>query len=260
MSGVCKTACVAALLVFTAVACAGSAKRIHYRGVSYDVYIAHPRKDSIEFFWKDRDGEPFMSFDAVRRWLRARNRRLVFATNGGIFEWGLRPLGLYIERHQLKVKPNYRKGRGNFYLQPNGVFYIGRRAGVMTMRAYRKFRPDARFATQSGPMLVLNGRIHPVFRRRSDSRYIRNGVGIDRHGRIVFAISNRPVNFYTFASLFKHRLKCINALYLDGNISRMYLPQKKRHDLGGSFAVIIAVSRPGKRPADRRRSVSSADH
>lgn len=235
----------AVLFCFASALQAGIAKRINYRGVSYDLYIVHPRKDDIRFFWKDEDGDLFASFGAVRRWLRKKGRKLLFATNGGIFEWGLQPLGLYIENRRVKVKPNYRKGKGNFYLQPNGVFYVNRHhAGVMTMRAYRKLRPKAHFATQSGPMLVLNRRIHPIFRRRSNSRYIRNGVGIDRYGRIIFAISNRPVNFYTFSSLFKHRLHCINALYLDGNISRMYLPQKKRHDLGGNFAVIIGVSKP----------------
>ena len=102
------------------------------------------------------------------------------------------------------------------------------------------------YANQSGPMLVINKRIHPVFRSRSDSLYIRNGVGIDDRGRVVFAISNEPVNFYTFARFFKQKMRCHNALYLDGNISRMYLPKKGRRSLDGNFAVIFAVTRKAK--------------
>ena len=44
------------------------------------------------------------------------------------------------------------------------VFVDGKRAGVMETRAFLRRNKRPQFATQSGPMLVINGRLHPKFR------------------------------------------------------------------------------------------------
>jgi uncharacterized protein YigE (DUF2233 family) len=91
-------------------------------------------------------------------------------------------------------------------------------------------------------MLVINGNLHPKFNKGSSNTNIRSGVGITATGQVIFAISDKPVNFYDFATLFRDGLHCANALYLDGAISQMYLPNSRRMDLGGDFGPIVSVT------------------
>lgn len=217
-----------------------AAKRINYRGVQYHVYWIEAKEKGFLLTWKDGDGRRFDNFHGLRKWVESKGKKLQFATNAGIFEVGYTPLGLHVENRKKLVALNRNKGRGNFYLQPNGVFAKTSR-GFIIMSTKKARRWRFIFASQSGPLLVINNRINPVFRRQSDSLYIRNAVGIDRRGRAVFVISNSAVNFYTLASLFRNKLKCKNALYLDGSISAMYLPELGRYESGGNFAGMFAV-------------------
>ncbi|WP_201722282.1 phosphodiester glycosidase family protein, partial [Sulfitobacter sp. HI0040] len=116
----------------------------------------------------------------------------------------------------------------------NGIFCIREgRADVMETKAFLRSKPDCVHATQSGPMLVIDGALHPRFLRDSDSRYIRNGVGTSKDGtRVVFVISENPVNFHSFGSYFRDRLQLPNALYFDGNVSRLRAPALGRDDAG----------------------------
>ncbi len=183
-------------------------------------------KDDIRLFWADEQGRPLGSFQRLERRLLRRGLRLRFAMNAGMFTPTYRPAGLYVEQGREVQALNLKKGHGNFHLMPNGVFWIGdKRAGVMESRAFARKRPRARHATQSGPMLVIDGRLHPRFRRNSDSLKIRNGVGVMRDGRTVwFAISRDPVNFHHFARLFRDVLKTPDALFLDGGVSQVHVP------------------------------------
>jgi uncharacterized protein YigE (DUF2233 family) len=97
-----------------------------------------------------------------------------------------------------------------------------------------------KYATQSGPMLVIDGQIHPAFKKGSANLNIRNGVGILPNNKVVFAMSKKEVTFYEFANYFKS-IGCKNALYLDGLVSRTYLPAKKWTQTDGDFGVIIGV-------------------
>ena len=137
------------------------------------------------------------------------------------------------------------KAYGNFYLQPNGVFLLtAKRAMVVPSNQYQSIKDKILFATQSGPMLVIDGQLHPAFTRGSKNGNIRSGVGIDTGGRVVFAISNALSNYYDFATLFQKALHCNQALFLDGAISRMYLPALQRHEQGGAFGAMIATTAP----------------
>jgi uncharacterized protein YigE (DUF2233 family) len=163
--------------------------------------------------------------------LATQSKTLKFAMNAGMFDENQRPVGLYVEDGKQAKKLNRRNGAGNFHLKPNGVFYIARgKPGVLDSEAYARsgIKPD--FASQSGPMLVINGAIHPKFSPAGTSRKIRNGVGIDAAGTAVFAISDQAVTFYEFASLFRDQLKCDNALFLDGSVSGLYAADLGRND------------------------------
>ena len=151
--------------------------------------------------------------------------------NGGMYHEDRSPVGLYVENGQELKRANTASGPGNFHLKPNGVFFVkGNTAGVTETSRYLKQRLRPDFATQSGPMLVINGQIHPKISEEGTSRKIRNGVGMrDRH-TAVFAISSRPVTFGAFARLFRDELGCENALFLDGSVSSLYAPSLNRSD------------------------------
>jgi uncharacterized protein YigE (DUF2233 family) len=197
---------------------------------SYTVCNVELRKQTIRLFWRRADGTPYARLNALPQTNGASRGKLLFATNAGMFDPVLKPVGLYIEGGRELVRANTRSGFGNFHLKPNGVFYIaGSGAGILETGAYLRERPAAELATQSGPMLVINGRLHPRFDTRSTSLKPRNGVGIRDAHTVLFAISNGEVTFAAFARLFKNGLGCNNALFLDGGTaSNLYVPSLNR--------------------------------
>jgi len=172
------------------------AKTITHRGHSYDV-VTIDDPQSIHFFWKDASNKCYKSLGNLKTALAAKNKKLTFAMNGGMYLKDGSPQGLYIEKnHQLAKTDTVQKAYGNFYLQPNGIFYIGdSTAQVLTTVDYLQGQTEAKYATQSGPMLVINGQLHTAFRETSTSTHFRNGVGVRADGKIVFAISNEQINF-----------------------------------------------------------------
>lgn len=204
-------------------------------------YIVNPKQQNLQFYWKDDQGENYTNFESLKEDLESQNKDLIFAMNGGMYLKDLSPQGLYIENGieyaNLDTLP---EGYGNFYLQPNGVFYLTKEqnAVVCTSQEFQS-NPNIHYATQSGPMLLIDGEIHPKFRKGSENLHIRNGVGILPDGNILFAMSKEKINFYDFATFFKQN-NCKNALYLDGFVSRTYLPTKGYNDIQGRFGVIIA--------------------
>jgi uncharacterized protein YigE (DUF2233 family) len=198
----------------------------HYTVCRFDL-----RQDRLRLFNLDPRGKPYGSFSSLADALESQGRRLAFAMNAGMYDDALKPIGLYVENGVQSKKANRRDGPGNFHLKPNGVFFIaGMQAGVVETEAYlrRRLKPD--HASQSGPMLVIEGRIHPKFSEDGTSRQRRNGVGaIDAH-TLAFVISDSYVNFHDFARLFRDGLNCRNALFLDGSISSLYAPDLNRRD------------------------------
>jgi uncharacterized protein YigE (DUF2233 family) len=219
------------LLAFLAEGAPGaSAFSIRHQGIGFDVYrLDKGEHRALDVFWKRADGTPYSSIHALREALQGQGRELTFAVNGGIFSEQYTPLGLYIEDGRRYYKLNRGDGGGNFFLLPNGVFYVSEKGARVVQT--KDYKPESRVisAIQSGPMLVIDGRLHPRFIKDYHSKYIRNGVGIDWEGRIVFAISNEPVNFHDFGTLFRDALDSPNALYLDGSISTMYAPKLGRY-------------------------------
>jgi uncharacterized protein YigE (DUF2233 family) len=213
---------------------------------SYTVCRFDPKKADLRLFWRGADAEPLGSFEAVSASLKP-GERLIFGMNGGMYDVSNAPVGLYIEHGVELKRANTRAGAANFHLKPNGVFFVGGgQAGVWETSHFLGARPQVDYATQSGPMLVLNGRIHPRINADGTSTKLRNGVGIDREGTAVFAISNQPVTFYQFASLFRDKLGCDNALFLDGSISALYAPELGRDDFTLPMGPIIGVVAKGK--------------
>ncbi len=193
----------------------------------YRVVTIAPAREQLELRWKDAEGKPISSIQQLRDGPAASGRRLLFATNAGIYDKSLRPLGLHVQegktlRNLNKVQGN--EGSGNFAIQPNGVFWVDAqgRAGVESTATWANHPREVMVASQSGPMLVIDGDLNPKFDINSDSRKWRSGVCAPTADRVEFVVSAAPVNFHEFARVFRDRLGCRDALYLDGTLSRIW--------------------------------------
>ncbi len=197
--------------------------------------------DDLRLFLYSSDTQVFGSFRNIDSALAAEGKRLAFAMNGGMYHPDRSPVGLYIEDGEEKSRIVTSEGPGNFGLLPNGVFCIEeRRFTLIESRAFASAPPDCIHAAQSGPMLVIDGAFHPRFIADSDSRLIRNGVGVSSDGkRAVFAIADTPVNFHEFARFFRDYLGLSQALYIDGNVSRLHAPALRRSDWGALLGPIV---------------------
>lgn len=204
--------------------------------------IVEPFKEPITLHLKNDSGQLFGNIGSLKGWMERRNKIVRSAMNGGMYMPDHNPVGLYIEDGRIIRKIDRRtEGSGNFLLQPNGVFgimddgsaFVRRTADVTNML-------HVRYATQSGPMLVVDGSVNKLFTPGSKNLNIRNGVGMLPDGRVLFGISREPVNFHDFASWFKER-GCSNALYLDGFVSKALMPEAGISDLDGDLGVLIAV-------------------
>lgn len=224
--------------------------RIESNGSRYVVCRFDPAVFAIRLHEYDGSGKPYGAFAPLAADLAGRSTYLRFAMNGGMYKDDRSPVGLYIENGRQLSPLNTNTGWGNFHLLPNGVFYLmSGKAGVMESRAFAASGLKPSFATQSGPMLVIDGKLHPSFLPDSDSLKIRNGVGVSKDGHVVFALSEDPVRFYDFAVLFRDALGCGNALFLDGTISSIYVPEWQRQDDFFPMGPIISVTEPILQPS-----------
>lgn len=200
----------------------------------------------LRLFQSDRDGAILGSFTNVNALLKAEGKTLTFAMNAGMYHPNRAPVGLLITNGQERARLITSDGPGNFGLLPNGVFCVGDGGfAVIESRRFGAKRPKCLHATQSGPMLVINGALHPRFLPDSDSRFIRNGVGVSADGQTAFlVISGEPVNFSEFGRMFRDGLSTPNALYFDGKISRLFAPELGRSDFGFQMGPIIGLAAP----------------
>lgn len=205
-------------------------------------YQVNPKEQNVKLYWKDDKNKILNNFKQLEFFVNKKKQNLLFAMNAGMFKEDFSPLGLYIENQKIIQSLNSSSGHGNFYLKPNGIFYITKdKVAKICKTEDFKANSDVFFATQSGPMLVTNGKTHAAFQQNSTNLNIRNGVGILDNNEVVFVMSKEKINFYDFASYFK-KLGCKNALYLDGFVSRVYYPEKKWIQTDGNFGVMIGVT------------------
>jgi len=201
----------------------------------------------LNLFWKDDTGQPLRRLDRLAAWQKAQGRALTFGMNAGMYHADASPVGLLVIDGRELSPLNLDDGQGNFFLKPNGVFSVdGQGAHVVDAVDYSASKDGVRLATQSGPLLLKHGQIHPAFRPTSASRYIRNGV-CAQGGQAVFVISERPVTFHEFASFFLDELHCQDALYLDGAVSSLWSPRLGRNDHPHELGPLFGVTESGQR-------------
>lgn len=240
-----------ALLIAGLWAMTGPAQAVTCEAVTFDtkrytVCTVDTRHDAIDLFLRDSEGQIYGQFTSIDRALAQDGKRLAFAMNAGMYHEDRAPVGHYKENGTEVMRVITSAGPGNFGLLPNGVLCLREgRADVFETSDYIAQAPDCTGATQSGPMLVIDGALHPRFLAEGTSVYIRNGVGTSADGTTaVFAISDEPVNFHSFGRLFRDHLQMPNALYFDGNISRLYAPDLNRRDFGFALGPIIGIVEP----------------
>lgn len=230
-----------ALLALTASALASPCRSTAFEGLPYTICEARADQD-LRLFLTAPDGGVYGSFQRIDTELAP--RKLAFAMNAGMYHADRSPVGLYIEEGREQAPLVTAAGPGNFGMRPNGVFCIRPDGSfaITESRAFAETRPACRFATQSGPMLVIGGGLHPRFLPDSASRYTRNGVGVSPDGqRAVFVISDTRVTFHEFARFFRDGLGLRDALYFDGNISRLHAPGLGRSDFGFPMGPVVGL-------------------
>lgn len=239
----------------TAQFCQIATKPFDYSLCQIDTKTLLDKKSPLELrlFWRaggdntNQNAQPLFTFDAIRQEL-GKQATLKFANNAGMYNDAFSPIGYTVINGEQILSLNLNTGGGNFHLLPNGVFWWDKNGFHITesnaMAKKLKSGTKPLYASQSGPMLVINGQIHPLFKKDSTSKKIRNGVGICEAGNkqvIKFVTSSSAVNFYDFASLFKDDLRCDNALFFDGGIaSSLYAPAISRHDKK-SMGVVVGL-------------------
>ena len=242
-------------LVFAGCATAEPCRHEKFEEADYVVCSFNLAKDDLRMEWKNGEGAPYKTFDALAEGMKAEGLTLTFAMNAGMYDQDFAPVGLYVEDGKELAAANTKTVRGapqnipNFYKKPNGVFFLtGNAAGIVPTETWLKSPPKAKFATQSGPMLVIGGKIHPAFIEGSTDLKRRDGVGLSSPTKVHFVISEGAVNFYDFARFFREKLGCKNALFLDGGSAPgLFAPELQRSDApghGGYGPIIAVVTKP----------------
>jgi uncharacterized protein YigE (DUF2233 family) len=228
-------------------------EQIEHEGALYHVHrIAKGDLVKLELRWLGVDENPLMNFERLREQLAAEGKTIAFATNAGIYEQGPKPCGLTICAGKELVPLNLREGEGNFYLKPNGIFFVDgtRGAGIMEAAEYGRAYLKPRIATQSGPLMLRSGVIHPAFNPSSPNKRQRSAVGVrSRDGEVIFVLCDREdrvkgrVTFHQLTRFFIH-LGCKDALYLDGDISEMVTnPPADAKFAPNTFAAMFVVAK-----------------
>lgn len=227
-----------------------SCRPVIFENSSFTHCLAVPSRHRISTALAGADGNPLRSFAQLAASRGPNAPPVAFAMNGGMFGEDGQPIGYYVQNSQRDHALNTRSADGNFYMKPNGVFF-----GDDTQWQIRttddflaKVTARPQFGTQSGPMLVVDGKLHPDISSDGESRLIRNAIGVDEEGRAHFVISNAPVSFGKLARLYRDKLEVDNALYLDGNVSALWSPASGRMDSGAPIGPMIVVEKRSETP------------
>lgn len=212
-----------------------------FEAASFTTCVFDSEVHAIELASIASDGSPYRSFSAASRDFPGAS--VSFAMNAGMFDAAGAPIGLYVERGKVLHPLNTGHGTGNFYLHPNGVFWVDA-AGqphITETGVYMRSAPSPAWASQSGPMLVVGGKKHASIADDGTSRFVRNAVGVDCNAPAVFVISEQPISFGKIARFFRDVLKCKDALYFDGAVSSLWVPSLNRMDARDLLGPLVFI-------------------
>lgn len=225
-----------------------------FEGARFTVCTYDPARDTLRIVTHGANGARLRRLTDLKRDLGDAAASVRFAMNAGMYDADGAPIGLLVQDSVQQHALNTASGDGNFHLKPNGVFYVAPDgAHVRSSEAYLALNTTPIWATQSGPMLVIDGAMHPAIQADGPSRNVRNGVGECPQG-VVFVLSEEAVSFGRFARFFRDELGCANALYLDGFVSSLWRPETGRLDDRVDLGPMIVVTRAPKAVAPSTRS------
>ncbi|MFC3907904.1 phosphodiester glycosidase family protein [Legionella dresdenensis] len=139
----------------------------------------------------------------------AKHSKALISINGGFFDEEFHPLGLRITDSHLQSPMKQISWWGVFYTRNNKAHVV----------AARQFKRDKQinFAIQSGPRLLINGRIPPLKPGRAE----RSALGVTADGKVILLVTdNSPLSTTELAQIMKAApLNCMNAINLDGGSS-----------------------------------------
>ncbi len=215
-----------------------------FEGSRFTVCGYNPARDAFRLMVTGADGAALRSLDKLAAALGPDAARVRFAMNAGMFDENGMPIGLYVEEGVQRHGLNQANGAGNFYMKPNGVFFVAAdgKPGIETADSFAKRMDMPPWATQSGPMLVMDGALHPGIAPDGASHYIRNAVGVGKDAGAVFVISDEPVSFGKLARFLRDGLGCRDALYFDGDVSSLWAPSLNRRDVRKPLGPMLVVS------------------
>jgi uncharacterized protein YigE (DUF2233 family) len=224
-----------------AAATASACEQVVFEQQTFTHCIADPAQHAITTALAPEGRTPYRSFASYQAENGADG--VVFAMNGGMFDDAGQPIGYYVEDGERLKELNRADGPGNFHLKPNGVFFgtDGRWQVLSADRFFAEVADRPGFGTQSGPMLVVDGEIHPEITENGPSRLTRNAVGVDADGKAHFVITEGPVSFGLLARYFRDELDTPNALFLDGTVSSLWDPAAERMDGLAPLGPLIVV-------------------
>jgi uncharacterized protein YigE (DUF2233 family) len=81
-----------------------------YAHNAYTVCEVDLAKHTVRLYWRRSDGTPYAYLSRLPRALEREAGRLLFATNAGMFDPDLKPVGLYVEQGHELVNANTKSG------------------------------------------------------------------------------------------------------------------------------------------------------
>jgi len=139
----------------------------------------------------------------------AEQSNALLSINGGFFDREFNPLGLRINNKKLEnpIKK----------ISWWGIFYVKNNAPFITDVTHFKHDDDIDFAVQSGPRLLIKGKIPSLKQGIAD----RSALGITADGKVIILVStNSARSTRELAILLKAPpLFCTDAINLDGGSS-----------------------------------------
>ncbi len=221
----------------------GGCRAALFEGSEFTNCVAAPGQQSVRILLNGNDGAPLRRLDRLKSFLGEGAQSVAFAMNAGMYDDNGKPIGYYVESGERIKTLNRNKGGGNFHLLPNGVFYMAKDGWHIRSSSdfADKVKERPQFGTQSGPMLLIDGKWHPEISENGTSVNIRNAVGIDKKGRAHFVVSSTPVSFGRLARFFRDKLGCDNALYLDGTVSALWYPAGERLDIAAELGPLFVI-------------------
>jgi uncharacterized protein YigE (DUF2233 family) len=226
---------------------------VQFESIPLTHCVADPAVHRISMANLGADKQPFGSLAAFAASVDP--AQVAFAINGGMYGDDLKAIGYYVQNGERLKELNRAEGDGNFYMKPNGVFFgsDGKWQVMGSNTFFNTVGDRPKFGTQSGPLLLVDGKLHPEVQDDGPSRAIRNAVGVDASGSAHFVISDAPVSFGQLARYYRDVLKVKNALYLDGQVSSLWDPARARMDKGRVGPIIVVTKRetkPAAAPAE----------